>query len=389
MKITFTCQNYRGLSNGDFTPQGVCALVGANGSGKSTLLAAFDFLRNLYLRPTSSAISIDGGHWGLRNFCASSVDDVLLSIMLENVVWTVILRSGGASNEFYLDERLSDGGNDFILDWSSSSHFQFRGSPHKRGESSSLKLAWEMSEDSNEPRLKEMVQFVRSIRTYRHYSLYQLRENGSRVDGDLYLSRRGENLFAILRNWRDRRDLKSSYDFVVEGLQAAFPDFFEDFEFYGDSQTIRVRIFLKGISEPMPLAFVPDGVLVAMVHLAAVAGSPGDSFVALDDFENFLHPFALRSLIESIRNWADHRNLCVVVATHSPVVLNQFRDDPKRVFVMEIDQLGRPTPLDRLRDPEWLSRFSLGDLYSDLEFGARLPSVETTSMSDSGAEKKP
>ena len=388
MKFTFTCQNYRGLRNGDFSPEGVCALVGANGSGKSTLLAAFDFLRNLYLRPTTSAIFFDGGHWGLRNLCESE-DDVVLTIMLDKVVWAVILRSGGESNEFYLDERLSDGGADFILDWSSLSHFQFRGLSHKRGESSSLKLAWEMSEELDEPKLKEMVQFVRSIRTYRHYSLYQLRENGSRVDADLYLSRRGENLFAILRNWRDRRDLKHAYDFVVEGLRAAFPDFFEDFEFYGDSQTIRARIFLKEIPEPMPLTFVPDGLLVAMAHLAAVAGSPGNSFIALDDFENFLHPFALRSLIESIRNWADHRNLCVVLATHSPVVLNQFRDDPKKVFVMEIDQRSRPTPLDCLRDPEWLSRFSLGDLYSDLEFGARLPSMESTSPSTSAAEKKP
>ena len=389
MKFTFTCQNYRGLRSCNFTPEGVCALVGANGSGKSTLLAAFDFLRNLYLRPTTSAIFFDGGHWGLRNFCAKADDDVALTIILENVVWNVILRSGGASNEFFLDERLSDGGADFVLDWSSLTHFKFRDSLHKRGESSSLKLAWEISEERDEPNLEKMVQFVRSIRTYRHYSLYQLRENGSRVDADLYLSRRGENLFAILRNWRDRRDLKPAYDFVVEGLQAAFPEFFEDFEFYGDSQTIRAKIFLKGISEPMPLAFVPDGVLVAMAHLAAVAGSPGDSFVALDDFENFLHPFALRSLIESIRNWADCRNLCVVLATHSPVVLNQFRDEPKKVFVMDVNQLFRPTPLDCLRDPEWLSRFSLGDLYSDLEFGARLPSVESKAPSTSIVEAKP
>ena len=391
MKFQFFLQNYRGLRKSDFAPEGVCALVGANGSGKSTLFAALEFLRNLYLRPTNSAIHLDGGHWGLRNLAVPVGDDVVLTLVFEQVTWIVILRSGGAANEFLLDERLeimSIGGGDFILGWSSLSHFQFRGTSHKRGEGSALKLVWEMSEETEEPELKALVQFIRSIRTYRHYALDQLRENGSRVDADLSLSRRGENLFAILRNWRDKRDLRASYDFVIEGLRAAFPDFFDDIEFYGDSQTIRAKVYLQGVPEPMPLTFVPDGLLVAMLHLAAVAGSPGPSFVAIDDFENFLHPFALRSLVESIRNWSDHRDLCVVLATHSPVVLDQFRADPTHVFVMEVDQKEKPIRLDYLRDPEWLSHFSLGDLYSQLEFGARLPAAETKSASKPSRDEK-
>jgi predicted ATPase len=169
---------------------------------------------------------------------------------------------------------------------------------------------------------------------------------------------------------------------VIESLRAAFPDFFEDFEFYGDAQTVRAKVYLKGIPEAMPVSFIPDGLLVAMLHLAAVGGSPSRAFVAIDDFENYLHPFAIRSLIESIRGFAAQRDLCVLIATHSPVVLDEYRTEPDRVFVMDIEPHDKPIQLNHLRDAEWLSHFSLGDLYSKLEFGARLPRAEASDTSD-------
>jgi predicted ATPase len=123
----------------------------------------------------------------------------------------------------------------------------------------------------------------------------------------------------------------------------------------------------------MPVAFIPDGLLVAILPLVAVAGAPKRSFVAMDDFENYLHPFAIRSLIESIRGLTAQRDLCVLMATHSPVVLDEFRNEPSQVYVMDFEPPNKPIRLSHLRDPEWLTQFSLGDLYSRLEFGARLP----------------
>ena len=370
MKFFFSCSNYRGLQCAEFEPNGVCALVGPNGSGKSTLLAAFEFTRNLYLRSTNSAISLDGGHWGLRNLNALSADPLALCVRLESDDWRLELNPGGSANELSLNERSGCGGVANLLEPSSDTHFRFRGAEIRRGEGSTLRLAYEVTGD---PELERLVKFIRSLRTYRHYHLFQLRENGSRVDSDLYLMQQGDNLFATLRNWRDRRDYRVCYDFVVDGLRAAFPNFFEDLEFYGDAQTIRAKVYLRDLPEPMPLTFVPDGLLVAMLHLAAVAGSPGHSFIAIDDFENYLHPYAIRSLIENIRGWADRRDLSVLLATHSPVVLDEFRTDPSRVFVIDSESPSKPIALAHLRDPEWLAHFSLGDLYSQLEFGARMP----------------
>jgi predicted ATPase len=96
--------------------------------------------------------------------------------------------------------------------------------------------------------------------------------------------------------------------------------------------------------------------------------------------ENALHPHAIRSLTSTIREIANKRNLTVVLSTHSPVLLDEFRDDPASVHVLGSDVNNEVTPLSELRDPDWLAHFSLGALYSEQEFGARKRSSEATTI---------
>jgi hypothetical protein len=73
-------------------------------------------------------------------------------------------------------------------------------------------------------------------------------------------------------------------------------------------------------------------------------------------------------LIDHIRERAAKMALTVLLASHSPVVLNQFRDCPSKVIVM--DPVNPPTPLDKLENPDWLAQFSLGELYANENIGA-------------------
>ena len=61
--------------------------------------------------------------------------------------------------------------------------------------------------------------------------------------------------------------------------------------------------------------------------------------------------------------------LCL--ASHSPVLLDEFKEHPGAVFVMERGADTSPVPLTELYDPDWLARFSLGKLYEHGEFGAQ------------------
>jgi hypothetical protein len=50
--------------------------------------------------------------------------------------------------------------------------------------------------------------------------------------------------------------------------------------------------------------------------------------------------------------------------------MNEFRDHVDRFYVMEPNAAESPIALARLRSPEWLANFSLGELYEHEEFGA-------------------
>ncbi len=93
--------------------------------------------------------------------------------------------------------------------------------------------------------------------------------------------------------------------------------------------------------------------------------------MAIDDFGNDLHPYAIRELTDAFREWAEERDLTVCLASHSPVLLDEFKEQPESVFVMERGLDNRPVRLTDLYDQDWLARFSLGRLYEHGEFGGQ------------------
>ena len=228
-------------------------------------------------------------------------------------------------------------------------------------------------ENGAAPDFEPLAQAINSSRVYRDYSLPALRQNGSRHGSEVVMSGNGENVFTVLRNWHDRKEHKPRYDFVLKALREAFREICDDVDFDFAGVTNSVRMHLPGTKpdDGMLASFTPNGWLVGLLHLSAVAGAEPGSLVAIDEVENSLHPFAIRKLIEAFRERAYEHDLTVCLATHSPVVLDEFREEPENVFVMEPGQEQQPVPLDKLCDPEWLRQFSLGRLYTHGDFGGQ------------------
>jgi predicted ATPase len=142
-----------------------------------------------------------------------------------------------------------------------------------------------------------------------------------------------------------------------------------DFEVAG--QLVSGRIVTPKPDVHIATYFAANGWLIALLHLAAVASTQLAGAVAIDEIENGLHPHAIRRLIQGMRDWAAQTGISIVLSTHSPVVLDQFKEEPDHLFVMEPGRERLPMKLDDLHDPEWLAHFSLGDLYAHDEFGAQ------------------
>ncbi len=371
MTLILETQNYRALRRTTWAPSGVCVLVGPNGVGKTTLLTVLEFLRNALLRGAAPALDLIGGVYRLRSWGAPEDEPVLLALSVGSLRWELQLTAQGPTLSERLAERVTEGTQTLLSRAALSHRLVYRGT-ERLIEEGDARLALRIVSDAGGPaELAPLVHAVSNFRVYRSCNLRALQTNGSRQGGDLYLHPSGQNAFTVLRNWRDRRDLRPQYDFVVNGLRAAFPEVFADLDFHVAGLTATVDLIDPGSNQSCPVALASDGWLTALLHLTAVAGAREESLVAIDDFGNDLHPYAIRVLTAVLRDWAAERDLTVCLASHSPVLLDEFKDNPSSVFVMEHGLDERPVPLTAMYEPDWLARFSLGRLYAHGEFGGQ------------------
>jgi predicted ATPase len=369
--ITVETRNFRVLRWTNWTPSGVCVVVGPNGAGKTTLLTLLEFLRNAYRYSAPRAIDHIGGVYGLRSWGVPEEEPVFVAFTVGDLRWELQLTAQGSTLSERLGERVTRGDQVVLSRPALSQRLVYRGGERPIAEREE-RLGIRIVADADNPEeFGPLVRALNGARVYRSYNLWGLQMNGSRQSGDLYLHPTGQNAFSVLRNWRDRRDLKPQYEFVVTRLQSAFPEVFADLDFHVAGLTISVDLIDPKSNQPCPLALAPDGWITGLLHLTAVAGAPKGSLLAIDDFGNDLHPYAIRELTQAFRDWAEERDLIVCLASHSPVLLDEFKEQPGSVFVMEQGMEKCPVPLTELYDTDWLARFSLGRLYEHGEFGGQ------------------
>lgn len=372
MRFSLKVRNYRGLREIDWSPDGVCALVGANGSGKTTLLDVPALLRDALERGLVRALEDHGGVANARNSYAVEGDPYDFQVGADAIYWhmapietasgfrpeehvtqdmrTIVTREGGADSAFVLGDSVP------VRDV----------------------LAFRVVLDEaahNQPghELADGVVALGSLlsryRLYAHYDLRGLRLRGSADSTERRLVQNGSNVFSVLRNWRDKKEDRHRYSFVLDGLRDLFRDFFDDLDFSKAAQVIGAELRLHG-EKSISASLAPDGWFTALLHLTAVASTNAGDLIAVDEPENALHPHAIKLLLEHMRTWTRHHSTTILLATHSPVIINAFRDCPEQLYVMEHAKRTLPVSLSELKDPAWLAHFSLGDLYAREEFGA-------------------
>jgi predicted ATPase len=133
---------------------------------------------------------------------------------------------------------------------------------------------------------------------------------------------------------------------------------------------VPTRFYPSASRPPLPIHRAADGLLVGLLHLTAVASAKEGAVIAIEEMEKQLHPHTIRSLLAAMREIAEERHLTILLTTHSPVLMNAFREHPEQFYVMEPGREVLPVALDQLHDLEWLAHFALGDLYDRMEFGA-------------------
>jgi predicted ATPase len=369
--LTLRAQNFRVLHHLSLPLREMSVLTGANGAGKTTALLALRVLRTAFDRGLPEAVSLVlGGSYNLKNHEAAEDEPIELGLDMGELSWRVRLTPRAATVDHLTEERLTRG-SETIFHRDSLGNFYHRGQRQDLTPIAAERLALSLMIESH-PEDQEAAQMAAAIRHAQVFydpDIRGLRDGGSKATEDRHLHTRGRNVFTMLRKWRDRREDAPRFKFVHEGLMAAFPRVYSGFDF-DTGQTITARVYRPGDETPNPISSEANGLIAMLLLLAQVAATPPGGIVAIDEPEHSLHPYAIRRFVRLARAWARQNDLTILVTTHSPVLLDEFNSEPEQVFVLERGHSTFPARLDELHAREWLSSYTLGELYTGGEFAA-------------------
>lgn len=410
MHLAFRAQAFGPLNRVDWTvPPGVSAIVGPNRVGKSTLLALPEFIKIAIDSSVNEAVKqVFGGTAYFRNLNTPASFSPHVGLSVDTITWNIDITVAAGAIAPYCAEELRFG-DEIVLSrsfGSADSDIDSKGmtftlgprvlpascfeslKPIMLGSTDSVssittrKPVWDDLKMRDEYRIPSdlirvmggtwLVSISNDLLSYRTYGyqIQHLLRYGSAHSSDTKLERTGENVFPLLRNWRDNSETEARFEFVLSTLREAFPHIKRvDFEQAGETVTMAIRD-RRWPDRKVPISRESTGLITALLQLCAVASCRPGGMVTIDELETSLHPHAIRVLIAAFRRWAKDHDLRIVLATQSETVLDQFHDDPGQIYVIEPKQETSPRSLTDMFTPEYLAQFSLGDLFSHLEFGS-------------------
>jgi len=214
------------------------------------------------------------------------------------------------------------------------------------------------------PPLAWMQEQYEAIRLYRNWPFgpsASLRREQSTHGSSNFLNDGGDNLALVLSKitTKVKVDLLRSLNKLYEGIQ----------DLYLPIDGGNVLLFLeeKG-GRQIPATRLSDGTLRYLSLLAILLHPEPPPLVAIEEPELGLHPDAISHTAELLKLASQRTQL--VITTHSRMLVDAFTDDPSQVVVCEKEGgATRFSRLDAAALESWLTKYSLGELWSMGELG--------------------
>lgn len=207
-----------------------------------------------------------------------------------------------------------------------------------------------------------------------------LRQNSSLIPDSQslrFLSDRGAGLPAVYHRILGRGD--EAFGRIRADVQRLFPTV-DRVSFPAITQSeLTIEVHLRDGAR-VPAEHISEGLLYYLAFAALPFVSP-TSLLLVEEPENGLHPARIREVVAMLRTFAEEQDAQVVMATHSPLVVNELAPDEVSVVTRSLDHGTKVTPLTETKDFARRSKvYSPGELwiaYADGEMEAEL-SVEVS-----------
>lgn len=367
MLTSITVQNFKSFGERQTVPlRPITALIGPNNSGKSNLVSLARFVRNVVEASFHEAMAAEGGEEFLVHRPEVSVPGSEERLAFG---WT---SDAG---------RYATGFTSWRLGWISAGevlHHEQLGPAWSIGDDKTLRFAFDTgSFDIEAEGFSRLMSNIRALARSEdraavpfrdvvapliHAREVKLQIQALRQDAEVVpqprLTSDGAGLAAVLGLWRgsDPDRAEQLHDFVRRSLPEIKHVFVKP-----SPEPAYQRLWVQQTDgQQFDAQHVSDGVLFFMaLAMHAVAAEPG-SVLFVEEPEQCIHPRRLGMIMELFREIVARRGCQVVVVTHSPVLLDELRDEPESIVLFRRGESGTvvrpltevPRLVDALRDAE-------------------------------------
>ena len=215
------------------------------------------------------------------------------------------------------------------------------------------------------PEITRLAEKLADIRIYRDWSFGRYTPARLPQPSDLpnqWLEENTRNLALVLNRLKRNVETKNR---LLEMFSAVYAEA-QDFDVIIEGGT--VQIFVQEGHFNIPASRLSDGTLRYLCLLAILYDPSPPPLICIDEPEMGMHPDLINHIADALRYAAHHTQL--VVTTHSTALVDAFTDDPETILVCEkIEGCTQVRRLDAQQLSPWLTKYSLGDLWSKGEIG--------------------
>ena len=195
------------------------------------------------------------------------------------------------------------------------------------------------------------------------FETFDTRENSSlrkpaKSSSEMRLSSDGENLVSVLNNLNT--DDSMAFNDIEEKLRIINPNFLKfNFKTFGS----RLYMFLgeRNMRNNIGIRFISDGTLRYILMMSILMNPHTGKLIGMDEPEGRLHPDMINSLAEMLKSAATRSQ--VIVATHSPLLLNLFDIEDVLVFEKDKDNCSVVKQYYEEDFPEWEGEYLPGQMW--------------------------
>lgn len=384
MKISkVSAINFRCLKKVELEMKDITVLFGPNGVGKTTILDTIWFIRDCAIKGTEEASAERSHGIGMLWDKAQQDDSIALTISTENLSYEVEFGFSNGRIEPWLGEKLkeTEGNLRTVLERRKGSDEVTFSFPNKikmhLPEPEKLALSSMTIFNNADLKSLEFEKLLRFVHLYssRKFELFRLTRHGSEMDFRTTLHDRAINLWSVLRNLNDRRAKDGRFEIISKYMGLAFPSFLGLRLEQTGVGSVYCHFDIKNRAKEVMASGVPDGYLQLLVILTALFCEEKQkySLVIFDEPETSLHPYAISVFAQAVREASENWNRQVVLATHSPVLISQFK--PDELVVVEAGSEGetilrKVSALDE-ETQALLEEYSAGVLYMTQSIAAQ------------------